>query len=359
MNCLLKQMIDIQLMFKILSRHFFIIIFLVSLVGLTDGYAQYENESDATVPLDKFYIKRHKGKRGILSRINIGLSTGYGSSTLKHKLDGYGIIQNRDSMPVIFKTDSIAATYSNWFNDSQRVTSTPQPDGASYVINSDTSTIGFKAKAFSIPLKATIHYEFNRYRIGGGYSIEYMHIGTFKPLTHADKISGFSSQKSSLWLKHYFGMIGGKVYRYENYVLVADVNIGGYKLGKNFNNGIIKRGIYVNLGVAVERELSEYFRAFVRPSFEIKTFKLNVPDAPVIKHHFNAFYINVGVTYRFPELRKCPLDDCHAQKNHAHGNKEYRSRRHPIYKKQNPHYGENYPVILKYKGNNKKKLNPY
>jgi hypothetical protein len=73
----------------------------------------------------------------------------------------------------------------------------------------------------------------------------------------------------------------------------------------------------------------------------------------------NGFYLNFGATYRIPELRRCFLKDCHAQLNHAHGNREYRSRRHPIYKKQNPHYGENYPVIIKYKGKNKKKIEPY
>ncbi len=105
--------------------------------------------------------------------------------------------------------------------------------------------------------------------------------------------------------------------------------------------------------------MSEYLRLFVRPSFELKSYKLNVAESIPITHKFNAFYINVGATYRLPELRRCPVKTCKGQINHAHGNREYRSRIHPIYKKQNPHYGENYPTLLKYKGKNKKKLNPY
>jgi hypothetical protein len=73
----------------------------------------------------------------------------------------------------------------------------------------------------------------------------------------------------------------------------------------------------------------------------------------------DGFFVNAGITYRVPELRRCFLKSCHGQINHAHGNREYRSRRHPIHKKQNPHYGENYPVLIKYKGKNKKKINPY
>ena len=73
----------------------------------------------------------------------------------------------------------------------------------------------------------------------------------------------------------------------------------------------------------------------------------------------NAFYVSIGVTYKIPELPRCFLKDCHAQINHAHGNKEYRSRRHIFYKKQNPGYGENDKTLIKYKGKYKNKLNPY
>ena len=99
---------------------------------------------------------------------------------------------------------------------------------------------------------------------------------------------------------------------------------------------------------------------FIRPSYEIKSYKLSaLGGSPDFTHKMNAFYINLGATYRLPELRKCFHKQCNAQINHAHGNREYRSRMHPIYKKQNPHHGENYPELLKYKGKNKRKLNPY
>jgi hypothetical protein len=201
---------------------------------------------------------------------------------------------------------------------------------------------------------------FERYRIGGGYSFEYVNMGSFKPTNYGSSISSFSPDFSSFFLKKYFGMLGASVYRYEDYLLVVDANIGGYSLGKNFDKSVIKKGMFFNLGVAVEREMSEYFRLFVRPSYEIKSYTVNIPETgESIKHKFNAFYFNIGATYRFPELRRCPFKTCRAQINHAHGNREYRSRVHPIYKKQNPHYGENYPNLIKYKGKNKKKLNPY
>jgi hypothetical protein len=322
--------------------------------------AQYKSEKDATIPLDNFYIERHKSGvlRLLLSKLNFSLSTGYGKSFLKHELTGFGIVQQPGSGPMIFNGTNAAARYSNWFNtvsaDSGSVA------GGSFLVNSDTAKIGFKSGAFSIPLKATAHIEFDRYRIGGGYSYEYTHIGDFKPISYGGDINSFSPQANNFFMRKYFGMLGAMVYRYYEYAIVVDANIGGYKLGGDFNQGIIKRGVYYNLGVTGEREFSEYFKVFIRPSYELKKYKMSIPETgQSITHHFNAFYINVGATYRLPDIRRCFLKNCHAQINHAHGNKEYRSRRHAIWKKQNPHYGENYPTLIKYKGKNKKKLNPY
>ncbi len=322
--------------------------------------AQYEKESDASIPLENFYIERTGSGflRKVLSKVTFGLSTGYGSTTFKHEVGGFGIIQNPDSIPKLFETASITSGYSNWFNRVTPSGNTVQP--GAFLVNSDTTTIGFKSKSFNIPIKATLHVEFDKYRIGGGYSIAYTSMGSFEPTRYGDRIGNFSPDFSSFWLQKYFGMIGGTVYRYQEYLLVVDANVGGYSLGSNFDKSVIKKGVYINLGVAVERELSEYFRVFVRPSYEIKSYKLGLPEtSQSITHKFNAFYLNVGVTYRIPELRRCFLKTCKAQLNHAHGNREYRSRVHPIYKKQNPHYGENHPNLIKYKGKNKKKLNPY
>jgi hypothetical protein len=322
-------------------------------------FAQYEREQDATIPLDKFYIQRQKsGLRTLLSKLYFGFSTGYGSTPLHHKLDGFGVVQQSDSMPRIFDSDNLAARYSNWTNDVQ--ISAGSLTASAFTVNSDSTELGFRSKTFSIPLKATVHVEFSRYRIGGGFSMDYTRFGTFRPTNFESDIAGYNLEKSSIFLKHYFGMIGVMVYRYDQYALVVDANIGGYSLGKSFAKGNMDKSIYVNLGVTAEREFSEYFRVFIRPSYEIKSYKLNIPETSLsLKHRMDGFFVNAGITYRVPELRRCFLKSCHGQINHAHGNREYRSRRHPIHKKQNPHYGENYPVLIKYKGKNKKKINPY
>jgi hypothetical protein len=323
--------------------------------------AQYETEQEASVPLEYFYIKREGVGlfRRVFSKVTFGFSTGYGSTAFKHDLGGYGIIQNSGSAkPLIFAPSNTAATYGNWVNTFTSSSTTAQP--GAFTVNGDTASIGFKSKSFNIPLRATLHVDFDKVRVGGGFSFEYTHKGTFDPTSYGDRINSFNTDFSSFFLKKYFAIIGGTVYRYEDYLVVVDVNLGGYSLGQHFEKSQIQKGMFINLGVSVERELSEYFRLFVRPSYEIKSYKLGYPESSLsVTHKLNAFYVNVGATYRIPELRRCFLKTCKAQMNHAHGNREYRSRVHPIYKKQNPHYGENHPNLIKYQGKNKRKLSPY
>lgn len=329
-------------------------------IALENAHAQYKDEGDASVPLEYYYIERQGPSlfRKILSRFTVSLGTGYGATTFKHKLDGFGIVQNIDSMPKIFIPPNPSSGFSNWFN-----TLTPSGNGVtggSFLVDSDTTEIGFKNPSWGIPLKASIHVAFDRYRVGGGFSFDYINLGTFQPLSYQGEINNFSPDFGSFFLKKYFVLLGGEVYRYNEYILAIDANIGGYSLGSKFDKAVIKKGMFINIGPVVEREMSEYFRLFVRPSLEFKSYKLNLPESGLaVTHRLNAFYLTVGATYRIPELRRCFLKTCKAQINHAHGNREYRSRVHPIHKKQNPHYGENYPTLIKYKGKNKKKLNPY
>lgn len=339
-------------------RRFIVLILLLAAAWPRAVSAQDEEEA-VTFPLENFYAKINKRPRTILQNIKFGLSTGYGSTFFSHDLSGFGVYQAPGGTPNIFLSPSTASRYSNWVNQSVNDNSAAVP--GSFLVSSDTARIGFKGSAMNIPLKLTIHYEFGgRYRIGGGYSFEYMSIGSMRPTAYADKIRDFQPTQPSGFMSKYFGLVGVSFYRAGDYLFTGDLQVGGFSPGSNFNASLIQAGVYVNLGVTIERELSEYLRLFVRPSFDIKSYTLTLPEGgPAITHQMNAFYLSVGVSYSIPELPKCFIPDCKIQMNHAHGNREYRSRVHPIYKKQNPQYGENHPNLIKYKGKNKRKMNPY
>lgn len=322
--------------------------------------AQKEGK-DVSIPLDHFYVDRQGPGllRLMLSKLTFGLSTGYGSTAFRHQFDGWVLYQPATGAPVLYNPANPAQGYTNWFN---RITSAPLTiNPGDFQVNSDTAKIGFRSKSFHLPLRATVHVEFaGRYRIGGGYAIEYTGAGDFNPISFKEDVRSFSPDVSGFLLKKYFILAGASFYRYDNYLFSAELNIGGFSMGKHFDKTAMDKSLLINVGFPIERELSEYFRLFVRPSFELRGFTMNIPEeSRSIRHRFNAFYLNIGATYRIPELPRCFEPKCRAQVNHAHGNREYRSRVHPIWKKQNPHYGENYPTLIKYKGRNKRKLNPY
>lgn len=323
------------------------------------AFAQ-NDEDEITFPLDNFYAKRKKSPvRTILKNFVFSASLGYGNTFMRHKLDGFGISQVDGVQPIIFPVDR-NNRFSNWVNTVRSDVPVSGPD--SFTVIADTAKLGFKANALNIPLKLTVHYEFlAKYRVGAGLSYEIMSMGTFKPTSFRDKIGTFRPTNPEGLMMKYFVMLGVSFWRWNDLLFTADANVGGYKPGNNFAKGLIKKGIYANVGVTVEQELSEYLTLFARPSFEIKNYTLDVPgsNSRTIVHNLNAFYLNVGLSYRLPELAKCYHPDCHAQINHAHGNREYRSRMHAFYKKQNPHYGQNYPNLIKEKRRNRKKLNPY
>jgi hypothetical protein len=319
-----------------------------------------QDQEKSPIPLDHFYAKPRKGVDfigRILKNVNFGISTGYGNTFFSHQLPGFGIYQAPGGPPQIFSS-STATRYGNWVND---VTiDRTAPLAGAFIENPGTSSLGFKGNGLNIPLQVFLYYGIkDRYRIGAGYSYELMSIGSFQPTALAGSVTSFQPTNPSGFIRKYYGFLGYSFYRWNDYLFTGDFQIGDFKPTPNFN-AAVTGGMYYNLGVTIERDLSEYFKVFARPSFEIKSYVLPIPESGLaIDHSMNAFYINIGVTYRIPELPRCFLKDCHVQINHAHGNREYRSRRHPVYKKQNPGYGENDKTLIKYKGKNKRKLNPY
>lgn len=321
-----------------------------------------QDDEKPTFPLETIYAKRKKNAvRGFIRNFKFSVSTGAGQSYMKHQLDSFGIFQRPGYDPRIFPIrTAVDPKYSNWINQVSADTLTPMPD--SFLVTGDTAEIGFKGRGLNIPVNLTLHYEFlKRFRIGGGYSIEALFLRQFTPLIFQDRIGSFQPANSFGWMQKYYGFAGVSFYRLDRFLFTGDLQVGGYTPGSNFTKSLIEKGVYFNLGVTAERELSEDFRVFVRPSFDFKSYTLKVNDnvGGQIKHRMNAAYFQFGITYSLPELPKCFHKDCKIQMNHAHGNKEYRSRVHPFYKKQNPGYGENHPTLIKYKGKNKRKLNPY
>ena len=306
---------------------------------------------------DKFYNKPKPSSlfRAILNKFSLGVSTGYGQAFYSYEFSDIALLQKQNSTLYAFSSDTnvdddeIKTAYLNWFNTALITNNVPiDRESNDFLISSDTAKIGYKANARSIPLTFTLHYSFDRYRMGIGISLDFHKINTFHPISFSDNLSSFIEPVNRATFKKYFLILGGRVHRYYHYLFTVDTQFGILKLGKNFDGSIVKEGIYFNLGTSIEREFSEYFTAFIRPSFEINNFVTNLSEELSVFHKQSVFFVNIGVLLKLPKLPRCRVKACHTQVNHTHGgDRNWRSRMHPFYKKQNPGYGENYSKRFK------------
>jgi hypothetical protein len=322
-------------------------------------------QDQPAIPLEKFYVDRKKRPiRAILKPIKFSFSTGVGSTYFNHKLDNMGIYQSATQGPYVFAFTSTpppdpTAGHSEWIDTNTPITPITVNPG-DFLVTSDTARIGFRSKSFTIPVKLSIHYEFKQFRIGIGHAKDFIFIKPFEPIAYGNKIRNVEIATGSISTNKWFLLAGYSFYRIDKFVFTGDLQGGLNKFGKKFDRNFVKASPFLNMGVTVEREMSEYLRFFVRPSYEFKSYTLSLPESnTTIKHHANALNWAVGVTYSIPDLPKCRIKKCNIQINHAHGDREYRSRMHPLWKKQNPGYGENDPKLIKYKWRNRKKINPY
>ena len=307
----------------------------------------------------------HKKFRFLLSKINLEVTTGYGRTYYAHKGDGMLFYSGAQGVRILPSTaydpntGSVSEGMTNWFNDAVASGGWTVGPG-DMVVSSDTSRFKYRSKSINIPFNGALFVEFNRFKIGAGVSWEPQIITRFKPTKYEEDMMSWKADPSLVFIKKYYAMLGGDIYRYNNLILSGDFRIGWWRPGKKFNQAIMDRSLMYNLGVGLEYEASEYFRPYIRAGFEFKNYRLAIPVSPSsITHRANQATLNIGVLMRLPELPRCFIKNCSTQINHQHGDREYRSRVHPIWKKQNPNYGENYPVLFKYKRKNRKKLNAY
>jgi len=331
------------------------------LIGVLYLLPEYLAAQDApTIPLEKFYIEREGHPlRKILKDLHFSLGVGAGTTYFKHKLDGFGIYQTPNKGPYIFSGNAVPTNgYSQWISTKVRDTIVNAASG--FLVSSDSSKLGFKSKSFTIPLSLSLNYELKNFRFGLGYAKDLILMNSFKPISYSNKIRPVEASAGSVWTTKIYGTVGYSFYRLSSFVFTADFRAGTNKFGKKFNRSIIKPSPFFNLGLTVEMEMSENLRFFVRPSFEFKSYALSLSEVnQSIKHKSNSLFWSVGINYSIPELPRCKIKGCQIQINHAHGNKEYRSRMHSLTKKQNPGYGENDPKLIRDKWRNRKKINPY
>lgn len=323
--------------------------------------------------------------RAFLNKFSITFTTGYNATKYKHDLSGYYFLQSPDQQLITvnngpFDPNTFPTSHQDWFNSPFRIDSVdlrdmyevpyqrlenpvnnPELQQGFKAYNADSLGVGFEGKGWGIPLNLTLRFNIKDFRIGAGFSGEFHRVKSLRPTAENLGIRNYQPNFSKAFFYKYYGQLGYKFYDYWDFSFAGELEIGKYKMGNNFN---VQNGIFYNVGLSVEKNLSEYFRVILKQSFEIKSYTVNIPGGPAIKNQNNGVYqIHFGVSITIPEIPRSPMKSDHIQLKHVirdpKSGKYIEVRGQPIYKEQNPKVGQNYRRLWRDKRKNKKKINPY
>lgn len=303
-----------------------------------------------------------------LNKFSITATTGIGITSYSHQLSGVYFYQDAQNQ-FIFSNDmenlgSTFSGYTDWLNDPQLGFETslenpfdlpfdylsnpvynPALGDQTFLVDTDTTDFGFKGGSRGIPITLSIHYNFDKFRVGAGYSYEFHFLRRLEPTNYVGQVRNYEPNITRTRYSRLFGMVGYKFYSFWSYDFVAELQVGRITAGKQFNNGAISRGLYTNLGVSIENNWSEYFRIIIRPSVDFKSYTISLPDGASVRHKYPTFFIQAGISINIPDIPRSPMKSDHVQLKHIYRDpvtgRTMEVRGQPIWKRQNPKVGEN------------------
>lgn len=325
--------------------------------------------------------------RVFLNKFSWTVTTGYGMTNYSHDLEGFYFFQDQDNQFIVSNQGELGNVfegYGGWFSQPYAGPPTsledvydvpfdyitdpvnnPNLGDQQFLVDTDTMDLSFSTLASTIPVLASVHYHFREFRIGAGFQYERHYIKSLRPSVRPQEIREYEPQFNQTGYTKFFGMIGYRFYEWWDYTFVLELQLGRSSPGKEINTTALGIGqnFYTNIGINIEYNLSEYFRVVIRPSYDIKSYVINLPDATSIRHSNSAFLVQFGISINIPEIPRSPMKSDHVQLKHVISDpatgRLMEVRGQPIWRKQNPKVGENHRRLWRYKWRNRRKIDPY
>jgi hypothetical protein len=294
--------------------------------------------------------------RAFFNKFSINLSSGYGRTFYRHDFTDFAYVRNPQGSFLInaedFEDGSTVSGLSNWFSDVSTRDDISLNDEYA-VVPFDSIDGPLKSGGYSIPVNLLIYFNLYRLRIGGGGSLEFHQSHFPEP---DDFLSAHPSPEPfNTSMRRWFFLLGYSVYEYYDNALGVDVRAGQYFPGRGFNQNVLETSPFINIGITLEKVFSEYFRLYLRPSYEIKSFNVSLPETAAqssLQINNHAFTLTLGFSINYPDLPRSPIPNDKTQMKHvvtdSQGNRML-VRGQPFWKKQDPKIGELYPELIKSK----------
>lgn len=306
-------------------------------------------------------IRKASGVRSFLNKFSANATFGYGRTFYSHIVQA-DVLETPDKLVMLgeytLAGDDLQYTgVVDWLNAPTIVDGNTNvgPTTRNRILYTDSSEVKYGGSGFNIPFSLSLQLDIDRFRIGGGIMYEMHKVKELQP--KGQGTDPYIPNFNSTFMFRYYFMAGAKVYHMKGWDYNVDFQIGKVKYGNQYDKSALQNGMYFNLGLPFEYELSEYFWVVVRPSFDFKSYSMAVSGAGTesisFQHNQPAFYLNVGVRMKLPEINRCPVKSCKTQLKHVHGGREFRGQ--PFYVEQNPKIGELYPQLDQYKRKKRRK----
>ncbi len=315
------------------------------------------------------------------------LTSGYAATDYSHDLNGFYFYQDQDNQYILSRQQPLGSIFlgnQNWLSNAtqgsaaiienvfdvpydylESPVNNPRLQNQQFLADGDTLGLSFSGIAPTIPVLLSVHYDIKKFRVGLGFQYERHLMRPLEPSVLSGTIREYQPSFDVTNYTKWFGVLGYRFYEYWNYSFVGELQLGRAKPGNEINTSAIGIGqrFYANLGISIENNLSEYVRIVFRPSYDFKSYVINLPDASSIRHRNSGFMFQIGISINIPEIPRTPMTSDHVQLKHVITDPEtgrlMEVRGQRIWKKQNPKVGENHRRLWRYKLKNRRKIDPY
>jgi len=302
--------------------------------------------------------------RKVLSGFNLHISKSIGYFNYKSELSGVSVIRNvsDDQLFIVPLGEEASVTppingYANWFTDLTPYQTNSIDNGAS-IVRTDTVDFFYTNNGRISPWNFRLDYSFKKvdkahlqktgekryldedlFRVGIGMSF-----GSFKFSKDAHQqdidpaLGNYTINKTKISNTKMFGSASYNVYSLGDLAILADVYGGVWKSkAEDINASVTTYEPFFNFGVMFQTTWSKYFKGYIRPSYERRSYTL-ANESISVPQRFSIFSIDIGLILKYPTYPRNKYKAHMVQMEHVFQGKMYRGR--PFYQKQNPRTGQ-------------------
>lgn len=303
--------------------------------------------------------------RKTLNRLNFSIEKGGGYFSYKNPLTDVSVV--RDPTGELLYITPVGEeqglttplnAYQNWSTDL-----TPADvlriDDDSYIVRTDTTDFQYSNNGRINPLtfrlsfsikkldkghfertKEKIYLDDDLLRIGGGIGFGGFNFRSpASTQSVSNELRNYTLPETKLSTTKLFASLTYNFYTLGDYSIHADVLGGVWKVrAKQINQEVVDYDPFFNIGIMFQMKFSKYFKGYIRPSFEMRSYNIS-NDLVNVQHKFSVFSIDLGLLLKYPIYPRNKYKADQVQMEHIFNNKIYRGR--PFYRKQNPRFGQN------------------